>query len=379
MAATDTPPAPRDRDDDDLAGWLRLQLTAGLGGVGARRLLARFGLPGRIFAAGADALRACVAPALAQALAAPATAQIARQTERTLEWLASPGSCHTVLTLADPDYPPQLLEIADPPLLLYVVGRRALLQRRALAVVGSRNASAQGVANADAFAEALSRAGLTIVSGLALGIDAAAHRGGLRGAGSSVAVIGTGADIVYPRSNGALTRLLAEQGCIISEYALGVTALPFNFPRRNRLISGLADGVLVVEAAARSGSLITARVAADQGRDVFAIPGSIHSALAKGCHALIKQGAKLVESADDVLQELRLPAPTSAPQPRTDAAAADAVHPALLAALGHDPVGADLLAARAGLDAAGVLGQLLHLELAGLVERLPGGLFQRIA
>lgn len=378
MAATDTPPAPRDRDDDDLAGWLRLQLTAGLGGVGARRLLARFGLPGRIFAAGADALRACVAPALAQVLAAPATAQIARQTERTREWLASPGSGHTVLTLADPDYPPQLLDIADPPLLLYVVGRRALLKRPALAVVGSRNASAQGVANADAFAEALSRAGLTIVSGLALGIDAAAHRGGLRGAGSSVAVIGTGADIVYPRGNGALSRLLAEQGCIVSEYALGVTALPFNFPRRNRLISGLADGVLVVEAAARSGSLITARVAADQGRDVFAIPGSIHSALAKGCHALIKQGAKLVESADDVLQELRLPVPAPAPQARTDAAPADAVHPALLAALGHDPVGADLLAARAGLDAAGVLGQLLHLELAGLVERLPGGLFQRI-
>lgn len=385
MAATDTPPvAGRDQHDrdrqDDLAGWLRLQLTPGLGPVGARRLLARFGLPGHIFAAGIDALRACVAGPLAAVLAAPAAAPIARQTERTLEWLARSGSvsgpapAHTVLTLADADYPPKLLEIADPPLLLYVVGRRALLARAALAVVGSRNASAQGVANAEAFAEALSRAGLTIVSGLALGIDAAAHRGGLRGAGSSVAVIGTGADIVYPRGNGALTRLIAEQGCIISEYALGVTALPFNFPRRNRLISGLADGVLVVEAAARSGSLITARVAADQGRDVFAIPGSIHSALAKGCHALIKQGAKLVESADDVLQELRLPAP----QTRADAAPDESVHPALLAALGHDPVGADALAARAGLDAAGVLGQLLHLELAGLVERLPGGLFQRI-
>jgi DNA processing protein len=229
----------------------------------------------------------------------------------------------------------------------------------------------------------LSEAGLTIVSGLALGIDAAAHRGGLRGIGSTIAVIGTGIDLVYPHSNRALAGLIAEQGCIVSEYALATPALPANFPRRNRLISGLARAVLVIEAAARSGSLITARMAGEQGRDVFAIPGSIHSALAKGCHALIKQGAKLVESADDVLVELQLPSgvvkaqpdpgldleqPKSTPTPEQQT---------LLAALGHDPVDLDSLAQRAGLDAASVVGQLLTLEMDGLVERLAGGLFQR--
>lgn len=359
--------------DADLPHWLRLHLTPGVGPVAARRLLQRFGLPGNIFVADGADLRAVVGGALAQSLSQPLPAAMAQQIERTLGWCSQPGN--TLLTLADAAYPPLLLEIADPPLLLYVKGRLELLTRPALAVIGSRNGSAQGVANAEHFARAVSAAGVTIVSGLALGIDAAAHRGGLHGAGGTIAVIGTGADIVYPPRNRELAHTIAEQGCMVSEYALGLPAMAGNFPRRNRLISGLAQGVLVVEAAARSGSLITARLAAEQGRDVFAIPGSIHSALAKGCHALIKQGAKLVESADDVLHELQL-APVSRPALLPAVAAAPAPHP-LLSALGHDPLGADVVALRAGLDAAEVMAQLLSLELAGLVERLPGGLFQR--
>lgn len=364
----------------ELVHWLRLQHTPGLGPRTARRLLARFGLPQQIFAADFDALQPVVGAPLAHTLSQAAPPDCARRLEATLAWLAH--SDHAIITLADAGYPALLLEIADPPLLLYLTGRPALLHGAALAVVGSRNASAQGMANAAAFAQALSEAGLTIVSGLALGIDAAAHAGGLRGAGSTIAVIGTGADLVYPRQHRALAARIAEHGCIVSEYALGVAPVPANFPRRNRLISGLARAVLVVEAAAQSGSLITARLAGEQGRDVFALPGSIHSALAKGCHALIKQGAKLVESADDVLQEMAWPgwngpaAPAGAAPGESSASPAQA---ALLAALGHDPASVDLLAARAGLAVAEVIGLLLALELAGSVERLPGGVYQRCA
>jgi DNA processing protein len=361
---------------DDLASWLRLAHTPGVGGVAARALLTAFGLPESVFCAGFEALRHVVNAPVALALSGPVPGPTAALIDTTLAWLQTPGN--HVLTLADAAYPAALLEIADPPLLLYVKGRLGLLNLPALAVVGSRNASLQGSANAEHFSHALSNAGLTIVSGLAQGIDAAAHRGALRGSGSTIAVIGTGADLVYPYSNRVLAGLIAEQGCIVSEYALGLPALPANFPRRNRLISGLARAVLVVEAAARSGSLITARMAGEQGRDVFAIPGSIHSALAKGCHGLIKQGAKLVESADDVLAEMQLP--SSGPVASRAASVAPAAPPeqqALLSALGHDPVDLDSLAQRAGLDAAGVIAQLLTLELAGLVERLPGGLFQR--
>jgi DNA processing protein len=363
---------------DDLAAWLRLMHTPGVGPVTARALLSAFGLPDAVFCAGFEALQRVVASPVARALAGPVPGPTQALIETTLAWLQLPGN--HLLTLADASYPRALLEIADPPPLLYLKGRLDLLARPALAVVGSRNASAQGVANAEHFSQALSEAGLTIVSGLALGIDAAAHRGGMRGVGSTIAVIGTGIDIVYPYSNRALALLIAEQGCIVSEYALATPALPANFPRRNRLISGLARAVLVIEAAARSGSLITARMAGEQGRDVFAIPGSIHSALAKGCHALIKQGAKLVESADDVLVEMQLPAVAVGAEPVADAdpdSALDQELQALLTVLGHDPVDIDALAQRAGLDAAGVIARLLTLELGGLVERLPGGLFQR--
>ncbi|MGH8703765.1 MAG: DNA-processing protein DprA, partial [Burkholderiales bacterium] len=289
-------------------------------------------------------------------------------------WLEDPAN--RVLTLADDQYPPRLLQIPDPPPLLYVKGRAELLSRPSLAVVGSRNATAQGVANAEAFARALSDAGLTVVSGLALGADAAAHRGGLAGASSSVAVLGTGVDIVYPARNRALAHHLGNTGALVSEFALGTRALPGNFPRRNRLISGLALGCLVVEAAADSGSLITARLAAEQGREVFAIPGSIHSPLTKGCHALIKQGAKLVESTRDILEELQMPAPAPSTPPR--AVAVDAHARRVLDALGADACDRDTLAARCHLPAAELAALLTQLELDGHVATLPGGRIQRV-
>jgi DNA processing protein len=265
-----------------------------------------------------------------------------------------------------------LLECADPPLLLFAHGRLELLAAPSIAVVGSRNPTPQGAENAKAFTGHLSRSGLTIVSGLALGIDGAAHQGGLAGAGSTIAVMGTGADRIYPARHKALAHRIAGHGLLLTEFPLGTPPLPEHFPMRNRIIAGLARGTLVVEAALPSGSLSTARAALEAGREVFAIPGSIHSPQSRGCHALIKQGAKLVESADDVLGELdwqrRVEAPSVPPGGRGDA---------LLDALGHDPATLDALAARTGLGAAELNARLLELELDGAVARLPGGLFQR--
>lgn len=377
-------------DADELAAWLRLEQTAGVGAETARRLLAAFGLPANIFSSSFSALHKVVPERIAYALLAAPSDAVQALIERTGEWLQQPGN--RLFTLADSAYPQALLDISDPPLMLYVKGRAELLERPAMAVVGSRNATVQGVANADRFAEILSQRGLTVISGMALGIDAAAHQGALRGAagnpegGSTVAVIGTGADIVYPARNRGLAHQIAEGGCIVSEYPLGMPGVAANFPRRNRIISGLARGVLVVEAAAQSGSLITARMAAEQGRDVFAIPGSIHSPLSKGCHQLIKQGAKLVESAQDILEELgslRAIAATPAAIPAQPAAVpgaapADGGDQELLAILGYDPVSFDVLAARSGSDAASLGGRLLELELAGLIEALPGAIYRRI-
>jgi DNA processing protein len=366
-----------------LAAWLRLERTPGIGPRSAQILLAAFGDPGTIFAAGRAALLEHVTPGQATALIQPPSSEFLRLFDATLAWLRQPG--HTVLALGEPGYPELLANIPDPPLLLYIKGRAELLARPSLAIVGSRNASTQGRANAGAFAEALSGAGLCIVSGLALGIDAAAHEGALRARGSSVAVIGTGPDIAYPGRNRALFERLGEQGCIVSEYPVGTPPLPGNFPKRNRIISGLAAGVLVVEAAAQSGSLITARQAAEQGREVFAIPGSIHAALAKGCHLLIREGAKLVDTAADVLEALHS-------SPLVDWSALDQIlakpaiigdgtrhaHADLLAALGHDPIEPDRLLSLLGMGAAALSSTLLMLELDGLLERLPGGLVQRV-
>ncbi|HMJ48947.1 MAG TPA: DNA-processing protein DprA, partial [Burkholderiales bacterium] len=239
--------------------------------------------------------------------------------------------------------------------------------------VGSRNATPQGIANAESFARNLSDAGLTILSGLAVGIDAAAHRGGLKGAASSVAVLGTGLDIVYPARNRDLAHMLADNGALVSEFPLGTPAIASNFPRRNRVISGMARGCLVVEAAVSSGSLITARLALEQGREVFAIPGSIHSPLSKGCHALIKQGAKLAESAQDILEEIGWQK-----TPETIQAAGTEKASPLLEHLGFDPCNIDTLCARSQLSPDAVTALLLELELAGRVAALPGGLFQRL-
>lgn len=360
-------------DPTELSDWIRLTQTDGVGVEIARRLLTEFGMPTAIFATDYEELSAVVTSRIARALLQPLSAMMRNNIERTLVWAAEPGN--RIITLADTDYPSALLNIADPPVLLYINGRIDLLTATSLAVVGSRNATVQGIQNSEHFSEAASRAGLTVVSGLALGIDAAAHQGGLRGSGSTIAVIGTGLDIVYPARNRALAHRLAEEACIVSEYPLGTPPIASNFPRRNRIISGLARAVLVVEAAAQSGSLITARMAAEQGRDVFAIPGSIHSPLSKGCHLLIKQGAKLVESAQDILEELgKLP-----PAMQTQLALTPKVdEDDVLKAMGFDPVNADMLSVRSGLDAAALNARLFTLELEGAVECLPGGIYRRV-
>jgi DNA processing protein len=360
--------------DSGLASWLRLTLTPGLGAASIRELLKQFGLPESILARPRAELARVVPRATLGALD---SAEVSRAVALALDW--AQHSEHAVITLADDTYPRLLLEIPDPPPLLYASGRLELLRRPSLAIVGSRNATAQGERNAESFAKAFSEAGLCIVSGLALGIDSAAHRGGLAGVGSTIAVLGTGIDVVYPSRNAPLAAEIARSGLLLSEFPLASKAAAHNFPRRNRLISGLAHGCLVIEAALASGSLITARAAAEQGREVFAVPGSIHSPLSKGCHALIKTGAKLVESADDVLAELSGFRPTACAS--TTSAQSPAPSPerdALLVHMGFDPVDVDSLCARAGLTADQVSSELLRLELAGRVAALPGGFYQRL-
>lgn len=353
--------------------WLRLCLIPGIGPERQRELLATFGLPERIFAAGQFSLAQVIGEKFASTLQSHDNAA---QVEAALIWASEPGN--HILTLADAAYPQALLQTADPPCLLYAKGRVELLNVPAIAMVGARSATPQGEANAEAFAAAFAGAGLTVVSGLALGVDAAAHRGALKGPGSTIAVVGTGADRIYPVRNATLARQIAEEGLVLSEFPLGTPPAAYNFPRRNRIISGLARGVLVVEAAPDSGSLITARMAAEQGREVFAIPGSIHSPLAKGCHRLIKQGAKLVESAQDVLEDLRWGVTVSSAQRAMQAPPADPAAAALLAQMGFDPLDPDTLLARAGLTPDALFAILTVLELDGRIARLPGGRFQRI-
>ena len=387
----------------DLAAWLRLTLTPGIGPETQRKLLTAFGLPEAIFSASHAALRAVAGEGVSEKLLATNDA-ISAAVATALAWANEANN--SVVTLADADYPRLLLDAPDPPVLMYCKGRRDLLNRPMLAIVGSRNATAQGERDATAFAKSLGDAGLTIVSGLALGIDAAAHRGGLETAASTVAIIGTGADRLYPARNAALGRELAERGAILSEFPLGTAALAGNFPRRNRIIAGLAKGTLVVEAAPNSGSLITARLAADAGREVFAIPGSIHSPMARGCHQLIRQGAKLVETAEDILEELRWNRPSRNPakgsqplplQARDQGRGESEISPVgagdtpsivapllntknarVLEALGQSPTNLETIATRSGLTPAELLAILLPMELAGQLAQLPGGLYQRL-
>lgn len=391
-------------DRDELGAWLRLTLSPGVGNGAARRLLARFGLPQDIFRQPESALQHCVTLAQAKALCTVPSGWDALL-ETTWHWLegADPqGPARAVITLGDARYPQSLLDTEDPPLLMYLMGAARLLAQnpfptgRCLAVVGSRNPTAQGADNARLFSRALRGAGFTIVSGLALGVDAAAHEGALdvssapfaEATPATIAVVGTGLDRVYPRKNLDLAHRIAAHGVLVSEYPLGTPPLAANFPKRNRIISGLSQGTLVVEAALASGSLITARMAAEQGREVFAIPGSIHAPQSRGCHALIRQGAKLVESAQDVLEELRMPPAAGKQSASSGAAVLDEegsrdidtreTESPLLQALGFDPMGVDALVARTGMDAASLQVELLELELDGQVARLPGGLYQRL-
>ena len=359
-------------DSRELGAWLRLTETPQLGRESVRKLLGAFGSPQAVIAATSTARGAVVPRVQAESLAqAPESLETLVAT--TLAWLeADAPEPRDVITLGDARYPQSLLDAADPPLLLYAQGRFELLQSDAIAIVGSRSPTPQGADNARAFASHLSHSGLTIVSGLALGVDTAAHAGGLDGAASTIAVVGTGLDRVYPKRNLGLAHRIAAKGLIVSEYSLGMPPLAPNFPRRNRVIAGLARGTLVVEAALQSGSLITARMANEAGREVFAIPGSIHSPQSRGCHALIKQGAKLVETAQDILEELRWPGAPAA------VAATAAPSDPLLDALGFDPVTLDALVARTGASAAELSVRLLDLELSGQVSRLPGQLFQRV-
>jgi DNA processing protein len=367
-------------DSAELAAWLRLALVPGLGNIGARKLLAAFGLPAAIFEQPVGALAQVVGDEAAQAVAKEPE-RLAAQLEITLDWLDgadAPGQ-RRILTLADSGYPQALLQTEDPPLMLHLLGQPEHKLGQAIAVVGSRNPTPQGRDNARRFARTFAEGGITVVSGLALGIDGAAHEGALEGAApdalATVAIVGTGLDRVYPRQHRELAHRIAERGLLVSDYTLGTPPLEPNFPKRNRIISALSQGTLVVEAALKSGSLITARMAAEQGREVFAIPGSIHSPQSRGCHALIRQGAKLVESAQDVLEELRW---KPAAPPAGDEREATEGEAALLAAMGYDPVSIDALVARTGIAASQLQAQLLELELEGEVARLPGGLFQRM-
>ena len=399
---------------DELAAWLRLTLADGVGNITARKLLAAFGLPDAVFDQTPTALQYFVSRAQAQALKTLPTGLDAL-TQATLDWLEGTqrdGVVRTIVTLADPLYPRSLLALDDPPLMLYVTGNQTVFAQIAskeiaydLAIVGSRNPTPQGQANARSFANSFAQAGMHVVSGLALGVDGAAHLGALdayeaspSSSGSTVAVVGTGLDRVYPKKHYELAHRIATHGIILSEFPIGTPPLAANFPKRNRIISALTQGTLVVEAAVKSGSLITARLAAEQGKDVFAIPGSIHSTLSKGCHLLIKQGAKLVESAQDVLEELQYPvaAPLAAARPAAKRASKSStsaeqhddttadpqttVEPdrGLIEALGHDPVSLDALIARTGMDAASLQARLFELEMASQVTRLPGGLYQRL-
>ncbi len=384
-------------DAEELRSWLRLELTSGVGNVTARSLLQHFGLPNSIFEATESELRVCVTERQAEALL-QVPQSLDDLVDLTRHWLQAAPDQRRVLTLGDDDYPLALLDTEDPPLMLYAMGQVqdlasgfARCAQRGVAVVGSRNPTPQGIQNPRQFSAALGQAGLTVVSGLALGIDGAAHEGALEGSFkdelATIAVVGTGLDRVYPKAHLDLAHRIAARGVLLSEYPLGTPPLSANFPKRNRIISGLCKGTLVVEAALKSGSLITARMAVEQGKEVFAIPGSIHSTQARGCHALIKQGAKLVESAQDILDELNLMTDARAPSTSTNgtgevspsaATSLSSLENGLLDALGFEPTSLDVLQNRSGMDTATLQALLMGLELSGYVARLPGSKFQRL-
>jgi DNA processing protein len=377
--ATDTPPT----GETTLTDWLALHHAPGIGAATCRRLLEALGNPAAVRRAPAGQLQSLgLAQQAIEALRSPAPSPL----ERELAWQEAANN--HIIGLDDRAYPALLRQIPDPPVVIYAHGDISLLDSLQLAIVGSRNPTPAGQQTAEDFARHLSLAGLVITSGLATGIDAAGHEGALSADRPTIAVMGTGLDRVYPARHRDLAHRIAARGVLVSEFPLGTEPRPGNFPRRNRIISGLSLGTLVVEAAIRSGSLISARCATEQGREVFAIPGSIHNPLARGCHALIRQGAKLVETAQDILDELGPLAgawATADPLETAgdDATAAgawspDAEYSQLLDYIGYDPTSIDSLVSRSGLTPAEVSSMLLQLELGGYVAPSPGGLYNRL-
>lgn len=362
-------------EQSELTQWISLHRAAYGAPTIISALLERFGSISGVFAAKRTPITDTLSghAEIADAIVNGATADV------ELAWLQNAGA--HVVTIADDRYPPLLRETADPPPLLYVRGDPALLSQPQLAIVGSRNPTPGGCDNARAFSQALGEAGLVITSGMAAGIDTCAHRAAVEAGIPTIAILGTGIDRVYPATNRELAHAIVQNGALVSDLPFGAGPKKEHFPRRNRLIAGLSLGVLVVEAAQQSGSLISARLATESGREVFAIPGSIHSPLVRGCHRLIRNGAKLVESANDVIEELRplyaavtraRPQPTAAPVNGLPAALAD-----FLTHLGFDPVGFDTLVERAELTTAEVSSMLMELELRGQVASLAGGRYQR--
>ena len=358
----------------DIAYWLALNRTP-VGPAGQARLLERYQTPQAVFAAPATELAALgCSQSTCDYLGHPDWSCV----EADINWLSQPD--RSILTLADSHYPSLLRELSDPPPLLYMIGDPALLVRPQIAIVGSRNPSPGGIDTAHEFANQLAQAGLTVTSGLALGIDAAAHRGALDAGCPTIAITGNGLDRVYPARHRDLAHEIAEAGLLATEFPLGTPPMADHFPRRNRVISGLSLGTLVVEAAARSGALITARLAGEQGREVFAVPGSIHSPMSRGCHALIRQGAKLVESVNDIIEELG-PLAGVAPSPQSNgvetAASLDDDYQRLLQDMGYEPVTIDTLVERTGLTAEAISSMLLLMELQGFVVSQSGGMYTR--
>lgn len=359
-------------DIEEKALWVSLNSIYGLGSQAFIQLLKAFGSPAAIYEATLSQLKEVVPEKLALEIQQGVNEQVVND---TIAWLSKENNY--VVTLADPAYPKSLLEINDPPPLLYAKGDLALLNMPGIAIVGSRNASVQGEKNAEAFAADLSQHGLCINSGMALGIDGAAHRGALRVNGNTIAVVGTGLDIVYPAKHRDLAHQIVEHGLIISEFALGTPSKPQNFPKRNRIISGLSLGCLVVEANLQSGSQITARLAAEQGREVFAIPGSIHSPMSKGYHQLIKQGAKLVDCIQDILDELDIEKNIQS-LPIVHKSEESFKNNTLLDFLGFEPMSLESIVVLSGLTVSEVSSMLMLLELEGSIASLPGGKYQRL-
>jgi DNA processing protein len=359
-------------DAEALKHWLALIRAPGIGPATAAQLLRAFHSVEGVFAAGRRGWRSAgLEGSLHQGLSNPDWTRVAEDQR----WLDGPA--RQLITIDDPRYPQQLREATGAPMALFCQGDPDLLPLPQLAIVGARSATPQGLENARAFAAELARRGLVITSGLALGIDGAAHQGALEADGLTIAVFGTGLDRVYPARHRDLAHRIAEKGLLISEFPPGTPGKPEHFPRRNRVISGLALGVLVVEAAQDSGSLITARMASEQGREVFAIPGSIHNPVARGCHRLIRQGAKLVETVDDILEEIAPHIARSAPL-RSSTPQGDPQDLALLAVLGDDSLSFDDLLARSGLAMDALSASLLRLELAGQIAPAAGGRYQGV-